>query len=40
MGIWYRAGMVAVTAGSKTVTGTDTQWQNLIFGAAPVRVWA
>ena len=35
MGIWYRAGTVAVTAGSKTVTGTNTQWQNLIFGVAP-----
>jgi hypothetical protein len=35
MGIWYRAGTVAVTAGSKTVTGTGTQWQNLIFGVAP-----
>ena len=34
MGIWYRAGTVAVTAGSKTVTGTGTQWQNLIFGVA------
>ena len=35
MGIWYRAGTVAVTSGSKTVTGTNTQWQNLIFGVAP-----
>lgn len=35
MGVWYRAGTVAVTAGSKTVTGTGTQWQNLIFGVAP-----
>lgn len=35
MGVWYRAGTVAVTAGSKTVTGTNTQWQNLIFGVAP-----
>ena len=35
MGIWYRAGTVAVTSGSKTVTGTGTQWQNLIFGVAP-----
>lgn len=34
-GIWYRTGTVAVTAGSKTVTGTGTQWQNLIFGVAP-----
>lgn len=35
MGVWYRAGTVAVTSGSKTVTGTGTQWQNLIFGVAP-----
>ena len=35
MGVWYRAGTVAVTAGSKTVTGANTQWQNLIFGVAP-----
>lgn len=35
MGVWYRAGTVAVTSGSKTVTGTNTQWQNLIFGVAP-----
>lgn len=35
MGVWYRAGTVAVTNGSKTVTGTGTQWQNLIFGVAP-----
>lgn len=35
MGIWYRVGTVAVTSGSKTVTGTGTQWQNLMFGVAP-----
>ena len=35
MGGWYRAGTVAVTSGSKTVTGTNTQGQNLIFGVAP-----
>lgn len=35
MGVWYRAGTVAVTSGSKTVTGANTQWQNLIFGVAP-----
>lgn len=35
MGVWYRAGTVAVTSGSKTVTGTGTQWQNLIFGVSP-----
>lgn len=35
MGVWYRAGTVAVASGSKTVTGTNTQWQNLIFGVAP-----
>ena len=35
MGVWYRAGTVAVASGSKTVTGTGTQWQNLIFGVAP-----
>ena len=35
MGIWYRTGTIAVTACSKTVTGTGTQWQNLIFGVAP-----
>lgn len=34
-GVWYRAGTVAVTKGSKTVTGTNTQWLNLMFGVMP-----
>lgn len=34
-GVWYRAGTVAVTNGSKTVTGTNTQWLNLMFGVMP-----
>ena len=35
MSVWYRAGTVAVTNGSKTVTGTNTQWLNLMFGVMP-----
>lgn len=34
-GVWYRAGKVAVTKGSKAVTGTNTQWLNLMFGVMP-----
>ncbi len=35
MSVWYRAGTVDVTNGSKTVTGTNTQWLNLMFGVMP-----
>ena len=38
-GIWYRAGAVSVTSGSKKVTGFGTQWQTSTWKVEKGHAW-